>query len=120
MRADGTGGPVLGDQGKAQPADLGDFLVRVEDHSAGGVVDESYGQAKAELAQFGFGQLAAPEPLPPPVPFRFAHGTLQAQEQAIIVLAGIVDAFLVTDQCRHAATPVRGVLLLNTLPSRGT
>jgi hypothetical protein len=89
---------VLGEEGKDQPDGLRDLLVRVEDHPASGIVDESHGQAKAELAQFGFGQLAAPEALPQPVQFRLTPRAFEAQEQAIILLAGIVEAFLVHDQ----------------------
>jgi hypothetical protein len=44
------------------------------------------------------------------VQLRFAHRALEAQEQAVIILAGIVDAFLVNDQRVGQGTDLQQVI----------
>ena len=86
------------EQGEQQPHGLLHLLVGIEDESAGRVKDQADRRAHPQLALLRPGQLAAEEPVAKPVKFRFAHGAQYAQEQAIRILAGVVDAVLVDDE----------------------
>jgi hypothetical protein len=56
------------------------------------------GQAQRQFASFGFVQPRRLHLLAHDMPLRFRKGALDAQQQAVIVGAGIVDAAAVTDQ----------------------
>src|SRR5690349_857493 len=66
-------------------------FIRIKDHMAHRVIDESARQAEAQFSLFGFRQLAALQSALEPMEFRFAHGSLKTQQETIIVRAGIVD-----------------------------
>ena len=81
-----------------QPDGLLHLFVGIEDQSAGRVEDQADGGTHPEFPPFGAGQLAAEQSVAEPVKFRLAHGAEDAEEQAVGVLAGVVDAVLVDDQ----------------------
>ena len=95
---DGQGRPRLGKEGEEEAHRLLDFLVRIEDHLTGGVEHESCGRPKAQRAVLGLFQLAAQEPVAQPVQLGFAHGAFEAQQQAIIVLTGVIDPLFINDE----------------------
>ena len=74
------------------------LLVGVEDDLAGRAADVSDRQRDRQLAALGLGQLARQHPLPDQVQFCLAHRSLQAQQQPVVVKAGIVDAVGVGQQ----------------------
>ncbi len=75
-----------------------DFLVRIKNDLARGVVEESDRETKSELALLGFGQFAAQQSLVHPMQFGFAHLAFEAEEQTIVVMAWVVDSFFIDDQ----------------------
>ena len=94
--------PLEGVEDQAQR--LLHLLVGIEDDLAGGVVDQPGGQPEAELAGPGLLQLAPQQPRAEPVQLGFAHGALDPQEQAVVVLSGIINAILVDDEGIGQAT----------------
>src|SRR5262245_64056853 len=74
------------------------FFIRVDDDLARRVVNQPNGQAKAQLTFLSLGQLAAQHPLAYPVKFSFTHRSTKAEEQPIIILTWIIDAFLIDDK----------------------
>ena len=97
-------GPHLLEGVEDQAQRLLDLLVGIEDDLAGGVVDQPGGRPEAELAGSGLLQLAPQQPRPDPVQLGFAHGALDPQEQAVVVLSRIIDAVLVDDEGVGQAT----------------
>src|SRR6266700_2269601 len=81
-----------------EPDRLLDRLVRVQDHATGRIVDEPGRRLDAQGALAGFLELAAQQAGPQPVQLSLGQGALEAEQEAIIVLAGVVDAVLVDDQ----------------------
>jgi hypothetical protein len=92
-----------------------DLPIRIETDSTGGVVHEAHGQGDFELAAAGLIHDAAAEPRPQHMELRFAHRALQAEEQPIIEMRGIIEAVLIQDQRLRQRTdfeqpmPVHGV-----------
>ena len=86
------------EQGEQQADRLLHFLVGIEDEPAGRVEDQADRRAHPQFALFGPGQLAAEQAVAEPVEFGLAHGAEDAEQQAVGVLAGVVDAVLVDDQ----------------------
>src|SRR4051794_27896540 len=80
------------------------LLVGIEDHLAGGVIDQTGGRPGAELAGSGLLQLAPQEPRSDPVQLGGAHGPFDPQEQSVVVLSRIIDAILVDDERVGQAT----------------
>ena len=79
---------------------LPDLLVGVEADLPGGPPRVAYGQGERELAAAGLSQLTFVQALLEHVQLRLAHGSFEAEEQAVVVLGGIVDAVEVRDQGR--------------------
>ena len=75
-----------------------DFLIGIERDTTGRIVDQPDRQPKAEGALLRFFELAPDQTTVQPVQFRFAHGAAESQEQAIIVLAGVIDPIFVDHQ----------------------
>jgi hypothetical protein len=74
-----------------------DPLVRVLLHPAVGAVDVADGQGEAEVAPAGLGEQALVGALAEPAQFRLTHGALEAQEQAVVQVSGVVGALRVQD-----------------------
>ena len=85
-------------QVKDEPDGLLNLLIRIEHELTGGVIAEARGRTEMELAFLSFFQLAAQEATAQPVEFRLAHSALEAQQQSVIVLTGIIDTFFIDDQ----------------------
>ena len=77
---------------------FGNGFIRIQHHPAHRIIDQAAGQAKTQLSLFRFGQLAALQSLMQPVQFGLAHRSFEAQQQAVVVQAGIVDGLFVDDQ----------------------
>ena len=76
-----------------------DSLVGMETNLTIGVTpDEAYGQAAAQLAAGRLVADATVEPGAQDVEFGFAHGALQAEKQAVVEQARVIDAVGVADQ----------------------
>ena len=86
------------EQGEQQAHGLLDFLVGIEDEAAGCVEDQADRRTHPQLPLFRSGQLTAEQAIAEPVEFGFTHGAQDAKQQAVGVLARIVDAILVDDQ----------------------
>ena len=95
---DRQGRARLLEQGEEQADRLLHLLVGIEDEPAGRVEDQADGRTHPQFALFGAGQLAAEQAVAEPVQFGLAHGAEDAQQQAVGVLGGVVDAVLVDDQ----------------------
>ena len=74
------------------------LLIRVEHHPSRGVVNEADRHAALQFAAPRFVQHAPNQPGAEHVEFRFAHGALQAQQQAIIEMRGIVHPVFIQDE----------------------
>ena len=98
MLDDGQGRAELVEQIEKETDDLLDLLIRVQDQLAERVVDKAGGRAEAQSTLLSFLQLSALQVAVEPMQFGFAHGALEAQEQAVVVLVGIVNAFFVDHQ----------------------
>src|SRR6266567_1777496 len=84
-------------------------LIRIKQHPAHRIIDQTARQAKTQLALFSFGQLAALQPLVQPMQFRLTHGpfdyvsskinTLDQQEDLVETgpLADCLPRFSVTN-----------------------
>jgi hypothetical protein len=86
------------EQGKNEPYGVLDLLVRIQHDVPERIMDQANGQREAQLALLGFRHRAALHALPQPMEFGLRHRPLEAEQQAIIVVRGIIDAFLVNDQ----------------------
>jgi hypothetical protein len=86
------------EQGEQQAHGLLDFLVGIENEAAGRVEDQADRRTHPQLPLFRSRQLATEQAIAEPVKFGFTHGAQDAQQQAIRILAGIVDAILINDQ----------------------
>lgn len=86
------------EQSEQQAHGLLDFLVGIENEAASCVEDQAGRRAHPQLPLFRSGQFAAEQAIAEPVEFSFTHGAQDAEQQAIRILAGIVDAILVNDQ----------------------
>src|SRR6516165_2206649 len=73
-------------------------LVGVECDLAGRVVDESDRQRRLELAAAGLGEDAAAQASAEEVQLRLGHRALEAEQEAVVEVAGVVEAVLVEDQ----------------------
>jgi hypothetical protein len=98
MLDDGQSRARLGKEGEEKAHRLLYFLVRIEDNLTGGVEHEPCRRSKAQRAVLGLFQLATQEPVAQPVQLGFAHGALEAQQQAVIVLTGVIDPLFINDQ----------------------
>jgi hypothetical protein len=81
-----------------EPYRLLHLLVGVQYDPAGGVVAQPDGQALTQLPLAGLLDLATQQSATQPMQLRLAHRAAKAQEQAIIVLAGVVDPVLVDNE----------------------
>ena len=97
-------GPHLLEGVEHQAERVPDLLIGIEDDLSGGVVDQSRGWSESELPGLGLLLLAPQQPRPNPVQLGFAHGAFDPQEQAVIVLSGIINAILVDDEGIRQAT----------------
>ena len=75
-----------------------DLLIGIQHELAGGVVDQPGGWPVAELAGLGLLELGSQQPRPNPVQLGGAHGALDPQDQAVVVLGGIINAVFVDDE----------------------
>lgn len=85
-------------EGEHQTDGTRNRFLGIKDHRAHQVRDESARQAEAQFPLFGFRQLATLQALIQPLTFRFGHGPLKAQQEAVLVRTRIGGALLVTDQ----------------------
>jgi hypothetical protein len=91
-----------------------DLFIGIQHHLPRGIIDQSHGQAKSQFPLFGFRQLASQEPLPQPVKLRLAHGALEAEQEPIIVVTGIIDAFFINDERLGESTNLQEVIPIAT------
>ena len=94
------------------------FLIRVKHHVVSGIVDQAHRQAHAELTPLGLLQFAAEETTAEPMKFGFAHRALKSQEQAIVILTGIVDTFFVDDECFRDGADLKQAIPVAARPSQ--
>ena len=80
------------------PERLLDALVGVEHDLAGRVGDEPDRQRQRQLTTAGLGEDAAAQPCAEEVQLRLRHLPLQPEQEAVVELAGVVEAVLVQDQ----------------------
>lgn len=90
--------PLCSNNAKTSRDRLLDLLVGIEGHLASGVEDQADRWPEAELSLLGLLQLAAEQPTPQPMECGLAHRPLEAQQQAIVVEAGVIDALFIDDQ----------------------
>jgi hypothetical protein len=81
-----------------QPDDLLDLLIGVKANFSGGRIEIACGQAAAEFTALGLVEGALMEALFEGMEFGLTHGALQAQQQAIVIVAGVVNAIEVADE----------------------
>ena len=72
--------------------------VRIEDDTILRVMHKADGHHLLEFPASGAAQDAAPQSCLKHMQFRFAHGALQAQQQAIVEVRGIVQPILIEDE----------------------
>ena len=77
---------------------LPDLGVGVEHDAVLGVVDESDGEGDPQLAAARPALDAAAQPGAEQMEFGLAHGALEAEEEPVVEVGGVVDAVLVEDQ----------------------
>ncbi len=81
-----------------QPHRRAGLLVGFEDHLPRRPAPVADGQRQGQLAALGFGQPPARHPLPDQVQLTLGHGALEPQQQAVVVVAGVIDAVGVGEQ----------------------
>ncbi len=81
-----------------QPHGSLDGFIRIEHDPRGRIIDEADRQGQPQRPLARLLPQAAQEPLPEPVQLRLAHRPLEPQQQAIIVLARVVDAVFIDHQ----------------------
>lgn len=91
-------GAQLAELVEDQAHDVLYLLVRVEAHLARGVADVADRQGKGQLAPARLVQLAVVQALLEDMWFGFRHRAFQPQQQAIVVLARIVDSIEIGNQ----------------------
>ena len=64
----------------------------------GRVVDEPRWQTAVQFAPAGFVENASAQTRPKHVEFGFAHGSLQAEQQPVVEVRGVVDAVFVQNE----------------------
>ena len=74
------------------------FLVGIADDLPGRIKHVPRRRPEAQGTVLGLFQLAAQEPAPQPVQLRFAHGALEAKQEAVIILAGVINALFINDE----------------------
>ena len=74
------------------------LLVGVQGNLAVGAIDQPYWQLHLQLATAGLGHLATDEASPQHMELSLAHCALEPQEQSVVEVAGVVEAFLVEDE----------------------
>jgi len=74
------------------------LLVRVENRLVLSIVEKADGQGTLELAAAGLVQDPALQPSPQHVQFCFAHGPLQAQQEAIVEVRWVIDAVFIKNE----------------------
>jgi hypothetical protein len=74
------------------------LLIGVKANFSGGRVEIACGQAAAEFTALGLVERALMEALFEGMEFGLTHGALQAQQQAIVIVAGVVNAIEVADE----------------------
>ena len=89
--------PTL-EQGEDQTDDLLDLFVGIERHLAGRLEHIAARQSENQLAALRLGPAALEHARLENVDLRLAHRTLQPEQQAVVVEAGIVDAVGIADQ----------------------
>ena len=95
---DGAAAAVLGEGVEEEPDGALDGFVGVELDVVEGVVDEADREGDLEFAAAGFGELPADEARAEEVELGGAHGALEAEEELIVEVAGVVDAVFVGDR----------------------
>ena len=86
------------EEGKDQTDDLLHLFVGIERDLAGRLEHVAAGQPQNQLAALRLGAAALEHAGLEDVDLRLAHGALQAEQQAIVVKTGIVDAVGIADQ----------------------
>ena len=77
----------------------GDRFIRMEqDFTIGISPDETHGQTAPQLAARGFVANAAVQPGANDVEFRFAHGSFETEQQAIVEQCRMIDAIVISNQ----------------------
>ncbi len=74
------------------------LLVGIQGNLAVGAIDQPYWQLHLQFATAGLGHLATDEASPQHMEFSLAHRALEPQEQSVVEVAGVVEAFLVEDE----------------------
>jgi hypothetical protein len=97
--------------GEDEPEARLDLFVRVQDDRARAVMGQSSREGQAQLAPCRFLALALVEAHPDLMQLRLAHDAGQAQEQAVVVGAGIVEPLAIGDE--H---PEQGAQLEQLMP----
>lgn len=72
--------------------------VRIEDNTAGGVVDQTHWKLHLQLTATCLGQLPTEQASTQHVQLGLAHGALQAKQQPIVEMCRVVQAVFVKDQ----------------------
>jgi hypothetical protein len=90
--------PQLIEKSEDERNGVTDLFVGVKDEVTDPIEDQAGGRAKPQLTVFGLLELAAEQAAAQPVEFRLAHGTHDAEQQTVLILAGIVDAVFINHQ----------------------
>jgi len=98
MLDNGQGRPIRCKEGEEEPDRLRHCLVGIEDHLAGRIAHETRRWPEAPCPVVGLVQLAAQQAAAQPVPLGCAHRPLEAQQQAVIGLAGVIDPLFINDE----------------------
>src|ERR1700758_677104 len=75
-----------------------DTSVGIQAHARSGVIDKADGQPHLQFSATRLIKDPAAQPCPHDVQLSLAHRALQAEQQSIIEMCGIVDAILVKNQ----------------------
>jgi hypothetical protein len=81
-----------------QPKTLLYPAIGIEDYLIGCVVDQTHGERHAQLASACLVENPALQPRPKHMQFRLAHRAFESQQQAVIEVAGIINAIFIEDE----------------------
>ena len=87
-----------GKLGEHQLQAMADLIIGMEDHRAVGQADQARREPLAVDPALHRAQAARIEALVQQMEFGFAHSALQAQQQAVIIEARVVEAIVIGDQ----------------------
>ena len=90
--------------------DLADLLVRVQLHPIGGELDVAGRHAVEKLAALGLVQSASFQSISHSNKLEFADGALQAEQEPVVGILGIVDAVLVREQRPEDGTHLQKIM----------